>query len=510
MKDLLVLLAHLLTTVAKLLGRGGARAVVADNLLMKQQLLVINRSRRRAPNVFALDRIFLGFWSLFLSPRRIQRAALFIRPSTLLRFHEALRRRKYRLFFSSRPKGKPGPKGPSPDLIRAIVEFKRRNPRFGCPRIALVLSKSFGMDIDKDIVRGVLAKHYRPAPSDGGPSWLSFLGHTKDSLWSIDLFRCESILLNTHWAQVSPKSSSYHAQQCAHKGILLCFAGDWENPIEILAHDEFGEAASHVGEGEMAASGDSMAAFGFVFKLVGKDSGQRCGDHAEMQMVGDRMEISGLLVGAPDVLLEFFVAGLEFPACPIPADDLLDGQRQIGAEQGAPLVFAIDPHDPHGTFQGLEHEDLLAGHHLAEFAVELDEIGSSLVFEASRQTIGRALFVTVFLAATAAFFRSCLGRQCAEGDSHAQAREQMEALADGLAHGFEQTIIAEPAIGDDEQIGRAESAGHPAQHLHGLFELGSEGGAAAVDLNLAGLDVLLHVVEQKGHRQTASATLDEL
>jgi putative transposase len=184
MKDLLVLLAHLLTTVAKLLGPGGARAVVADNLLMKQQLLVINRSRRRAPNLSALDRIPLGFWLLFLSPRRIQRAALIIRPSTLLRFHEALRKRKYRLLLSSRPKGKPGPEGPSPDLISAIAELKRRNPRFGCPRIALILSKSLGVDLNKDIVRRILAKHYRPALGDGGPSSLSYLGHTKDSLGS--------------------------------------------------------------------------------------------------------------------------------------------------------------------------------------------------------------------------------------------------------------------------------------------------------------------------------------
>jgi hypothetical protein len=36
MKDLLILLAHLFTTVAKLLGPGGARAVVAESLLMKQ------------------------------------------------------------------------------------------------------------------------------------------------------------------------------------------------------------------------------------------------------------------------------------------------------------------------------------------------------------------------------------------------------------------------------------------------------------------------------------------
>ncbi|MGB5611254.1 MAG: hypothetical protein WBM67_01235 [Sedimenticolaceae bacterium] len=42
--------------ITKLLGPGGARAVVADSLLMKQQLLVINRSRRRAPKLSAFDR----------------------------------------------------------------------------------------------------------------------------------------------------------------------------------------------------------------------------------------------------------------------------------------------------------------------------------------------------------------------------------------------------------------------------------------------------------------------
>ena len=56
MKDLLILLAHLLTTVAKLLGPGGAKAIVADNLLMKQQLLIMNRARQRAPNLTAVVR----------------------------------------------------------------------------------------------------------------------------------------------------------------------------------------------------------------------------------------------------------------------------------------------------------------------------------------------------------------------------------------------------------------------------------------------------------------------
>ena len=139
---------------------------------------------------------------MFLDPRRIQRAAVILRPSTFLKFHDLLKKRKYRLLYSSSKHGKPGPKGPSPELIQAIVELKRRNPRFGCLRIAQQINKAFGISIDKDVVRRVLAAHYRPGTDDSGPSWLTFLGHTKDSLWSIDLFRCESILLKTHWVLV--------------------------------------------------------------------------------------------------------------------------------------------------------------------------------------------------------------------------------------------------------------------------------------------------------------------
>jgi len=197
-----VLLAHLLRTIAKLLGPAGAKAVVAEILLVKQQLLVINRSRRRPPNLSALDRLLFGLWALFLSPRGIRRTAVVIRPSTLLKFHDLLKKRKYRLLYSSGSKGKPGPKGPSPELIQAIVKLKRRNPRFGCRRIAQQIANKFGIDIDKDLVRRVLVKRYRPGCDNGGPSGLTFLGHTEDSLWSIDLFRCESILLDSHWVLV--------------------------------------------------------------------------------------------------------------------------------------------------------------------------------------------------------------------------------------------------------------------------------------------------------------------
>jgi putative transposase len=112
-------------------------------------------------------------------------------------------RRKWRRLFSSAPcPKKPGPKGPDEALIQAIVELKSRNPRFGCPRIARIISQTFGIDVDKNVVYRVLTKHYRPAPGGNGPSWLSFIGHAADSLWSVDLFRCESIVLRSYWVLV--------------------------------------------------------------------------------------------------------------------------------------------------------------------------------------------------------------------------------------------------------------------------------------------------------------------
>lgn len=128
MKDLFVLVVHLPTTIAKPLGPGGARAVIADSLVMKQQLLVVNRSRKRAPNLSALDRFLFGFWTWFLHPRRITPSAVIIKPSTLLRFHKAMTKRKCQWLYSSRKKGKTGPKGPSTELIQAIVAMKYRNP----------------------------------------------------------------------------------------------------------------------------------------------------------------------------------------------------------------------------------------------------------------------------------------------------------------------------------------------------------------------------------------------
>ena len=63
MRDLVVLFIHFIASLARLLGPGGARSLVAESLLLKHQLLILNRSRQRAPNLSASDRIFAGWRS---------------------------------------------------------------------------------------------------------------------------------------------------------------------------------------------------------------------------------------------------------------------------------------------------------------------------------------------------------------------------------------------------------------------------------------------------------------
>jgi hypothetical protein len=199
MRDLVILFIHLIATFARLLRPGGMRSVVAESVLVKQQLLILNRSRQRSPNLRASDRLVAGLCALLLRPARLIRSAIVLKPSTLLNLHQALRNRKYRILFSSKHRGRPGPKGPSRELIEAVVQTKQRNPTWGCPRIAQQIALAFDIPIDKDVVRRILARHYRPEQDSGGPSGLTFIGHLKDSLWSADLFRCESEVLRTHW-----------------------------------------------------------------------------------------------------------------------------------------------------------------------------------------------------------------------------------------------------------------------------------------------------------------------
>ena len=60
MRDLLILTIQLIVTVAKRLRPGGVRAVAAESLSLKHQLIVSNRVRLRSSNLTTLDRFLIG------------------------------------------------------------------------------------------------------------------------------------------------------------------------------------------------------------------------------------------------------------------------------------------------------------------------------------------------------------------------------------------------------------------------------------------------------------------
>jgi hypothetical protein len=167
-RDILVLFIHVVVTLVRLSTPGGLRSVVAESVLVRHQLLILNRGRQRSPNLRLYDRVIAGLCTILMRPARVLKSAM----------------------------------GPAQELIDAVVEMKRRNPAWGCRRIAQQVSPAFGVDIDRDVVRRILATHFRPESGNSGPSWLTFLGHAKDSLWSVDLFRLESLTLQTHWVLV--------------------------------------------------------------------------------------------------------------------------------------------------------------------------------------------------------------------------------------------------------------------------------------------------------------------
>ena len=85
-------------------------------------------------------------------------------------------------------------------MIDLVVEMKQKNPRYGYRRIAMQIYQSLGITISCFTVGRILRKHHLPrfGGNNGGPSWLTFIGNTSDSLWSVDFFKCESITMKTH------------------------------------------------------------------------------------------------------------------------------------------------------------------------------------------------------------------------------------------------------------------------------------------------------------------------
>ena len=86
----------------RLLRPGGVRAITAENIALRKQLITLARNTKRSPRLSTIDRILFGILTAMVSANRLSRIAMSIKPATLLKFHKALVQRKYHLLFSNK------------------------------------------------------------------------------------------------------------------------------------------------------------------------------------------------------------------------------------------------------------------------------------------------------------------------------------------------------------------------------------------------------------------------
>ena len=209
MKNAMVLLVHLLGRLAILLGTGGTRAVLAENILLKQQLLVLQRSRRRAPSL--AHRRPLALRVLFTVPEPSSADRRGYNPQA--RYPAAVSSLGSRIanIDSSTPRGSsasPGPKGPAPD--RAICEFKANH-------LSNIASGS-----RQGVVRRVLAAHYRPERRENEPSWLTLrvIPKTVSGAWTCfgpNRSGCAVTGFWSSWISLRARSSAWG---CRPRGVF--------------------------------------------------------------------------------------------------------------------------------------------------------------------------------------------------------------------------------------------------------------------------------------------------
>jgi putative transposase len=146
--------------------RRGLDVKDVELLVLRHELDVLRRQVAR-PKLGAADRALLAAAAHHLP--RSSRSVVLVTPRTLLCWHRALVRRKWRQ--PGRRVGRP----PLPTEIQELVlRLARENPCWGHRRICGELAK-LGFSVSPTSIRRLLARAgLEPAPRGGGPTWRQF------------------------------------------------------------------------------------------------------------------------------------------------------------------------------------------------------------------------------------------------------------------------------------------------------------------------------------------------
>jgi putative transposase len=162
------------------------RALMLENLLLRQQLSVALRTRPH-PRIQRCDRLF------WIVARRLvtdwRRHLVLVHPETVLRWH----RRGWRLCWwwrSRRPTGRPRLTRDVRDLIRRLSEENRLR---GTKRLRGELLK-LGIAVGNGSIRRY---RWRPAPRPPSQTWGTFLRNHAHAIWAANLLTVQTVTFRT-------------------------------------------------------------------------------------------------------------------------------------------------------------------------------------------------------------------------------------------------------------------------------------------------------------------------
>ena len=164
--------------------------LLAENALLRQQVIVLRRSIRR-PQFHHDDRLFLLILARLC--RRWRDALHVVNPETLLRWHRDLFKIVWRR--QSRPRGQP--RRLASEIVTLIQAMATDNAPWGAERIRGELLK-LGIRVSKRTIQKYMSRA-RPSGSRG-QTWRTFISNHKADIWACDFLQLYDVLFRPIFA----------------------------------------------------------------------------------------------------------------------------------------------------------------------------------------------------------------------------------------------------------------------------------------------------------------------
>jgi putative transposase len=172
--------------------RRGLHVKDVELLVLRHELEILRRQVVR-PELRIVDRALLAAAACHLP--RSSRSVLLVTPRTLLRWHQALVRRKWR-----QARGQRGRPSLPAEVRELVLRLARENPRWGHRRICGELAKLCFRVSPTSIRRLLASANLEPASRRAGPTWREFLHAQAASIVACDFFTVENLFLRRYYA----------------------------------------------------------------------------------------------------------------------------------------------------------------------------------------------------------------------------------------------------------------------------------------------------------------------